>query len=175
MDEVTEQRLVKSCISGDKTAYGALVKRYSRSVFALCLGILSNSADAEDAAQEAFVRGFIEIRNLRQGQRFRPWIMTIARNLSIDNLRRQKITRDILEKQLKNHEQPTEDYSVLEDAISRLDHKYREVLIMYYFDAENTDSVAKKLEIAPATVLTRLSRARKMLREILSQHGVNNG
>ena len=50
-----------------------------------------------------------------------------------------------------------------------------QVLIMYYFDAENTDSVAKKLEIAPATVLTRLSRARKMLREILSRQGVNNG
>lgn len=175
MDEVTEQRLVSGCKCGDRSAYGVLVKRYSRSVFAVCLGVLCNSADAEDAAQEAFVRGFVEIGKLRDGQRFGPWILRIARNLSIDILRRRKIGTDVLEKQTQKGEEATEDYSGLEAAIGRLDQKYREVLIMYYFDGENTDSVAEKLEIAPATVLTRLSRARKLLREILSRQGDYNG
>ncbi len=175
MDEVTEQRLVNSCKGGDRTAYGTLVKRYSRSVLAVCLGIIGNGADAEDAGQEAFVRGFVEIARLRDGELFGPWILSISRNLSIDFLRRQKIGRAVIEKQVGKCEESTEDYSALETAIGRLEQKYREVLIMYYFDGKNTESVAAKLEIAPATVLTRMSRARKMLRDILSRQGVNNG
>lgn len=175
MDVVSEEKLVGRCKGGEREAYGILVRRYARDVFAVCFGVLGNVADAEDAAQEAFVRGFVEIGRLRAGDGFRPWILRIARNLCIDVLRRAKVGRRVLEKQIKVCEESGEDYSGLEAAIGRLDEKYREVLVMYYFDGESSECVAEKLEIAPATVLSRLSRARKKLREILSRQGESHG
>lgn len=175
LDVFGEEKLVGRCKGGEKDAYGILVKRYARDVFAVCLGVLGNVADAEDCAQEAFVRGFVEIGKLRDESGFRPWILRIARNLCIDLVRRRKVGRDALQKQIKVREESGEDYSVLEAAISRLDEKYREVLIMYYFDGQSTDYLAQKLQIAPATVLSRLSRARRMLRDILRRQGDSNG
>lgn len=175
MDVFNEEKLVGRCKGGEKDAYGILVKRYGRDVFAVCLGVLGNVADAEDCAQEALVRGFVEIGKLRDQCGFRAWILRIARNVCIDLVRRRQIGREALKKQIKVREESGEDYSVLEAAIGRLDEKYREVLVMYYFDGESTDFVAEKLDIAPATVLSRLSRARRMLRDILRRQGESYG
>lgn len=156
-----------------------------RGVFGICLGILGSVHDAEDAAQEAFVRAFSQIHKLRSGSRFQPWIARTARNLCYDLLRRKKRGQEILSipsaaarlGQSKLAVAPEEvlvqreDRQRLTDALARLPEKYRLPLLMYYFDGHSTDSVAAMLDVNAATVLTRLSRARKELRRMLQEQG----
>lgn len=168
MDVFSEEKLVAGCRRGDKRAYGALVGLYARDVFAVSFGVVGNVHDAEDIAQEALLKGLVQIAGLRKGERFGPWIRRIARNLAIDFVRRQRTHKQATEQiQLQQRAESTEDYHALEKAIGRLDETYRETILLYYFDGRRTEEVAEKLDISPATVLSRLSRARRQLREII--------
>ena len=167
MDVFSEEKLVAGCRRGDKRAYAALVSLYARHVFAVSFGVVGNVHGAEDVAQEALLQGLVQIASLRKGERFGPWICRIARNLAIDLVRLQKMHKQAAAQiQLQQRAESTEDYHVLEKAIERLDVTYRETLLLYYFDGERTEDVAEKLNISPATVLSRLSRARRQLSEI---------
>jgi RNA polymerase sigma factor (sigma-70 family) len=90
LDERTDNDLVLASCQGDRTAYAGLVGRHYRQTFLVCLGVLGNVHDAEDAAQDAMIQGFQRIRQLRRGSRFGPWVMAIARNLSVNLLRKRK-------------------------------------------------------------------------------------
>ena len=70
MNELSDKELVAICGRGDKQAYPALVRRYSGRVFGICLGIVGNTHDAEDLAQEALLKGLRQIDSLRDGQQF---------------------------------------------------------------------------------------------------------
>ena len=176
MDVFSEEKLVAGCRRGDKRAYAALVSRYARDVFAVSFGVVGNVHDAEDIAQEALLKGLVQIAALRKGKRFGPWIRRIARNLAIDLVRRQRMHKQTTARiQFERRAESTEDYHVLEKAIQRLDETYRETLLLYYFDGERTEDVAEKLNISPATVLSRLSRARRQLREIIENQQETDG
>ncbi len=176
MDVFSEEKLVAGCRRGDKRAYAALVGLYARDVFAVSFGVVGNVHDAEDIAQEALLKGLVQIATLRKGKRFGPWICRIARNLAIDFVRRQKTHKQAAAQiQLQQRAESTEDYHVLEKAIQRLDETYRETLLLYYFDGERTEDVAEKLDISPATVLSRLSRARRQLRKIIETQQETDG
>ncbi len=176
MDVFSEEKLVAGCRRGDKRAYAALVGRYARDVFAVSFAVVGNVHDAEDIAQEALLKGLVQIAGLRKGERFGPWIRRIARNLAIDFVRRRKAGMQAAAQiQLQQRAESTEDYHVLEKAIGRLDETYRETILLYYFDGRRTEDVAEKLDISPATVLSRLSRARRQLREIIENQQETDG
>ncbi len=176
MDVFSEEKLVAGCRRGDKRAYAALVGLYARDVFAVSFGVVGNVHDAEDIAQEALLKGLVQIAGLRKGERFGPWIRRIARNLAIDFVRRRKVgMQAAAQLQLQQRAESTEDYYVLEKAIGRLDETYRETILLYYFDGRRTEDVAEKLDISPATVLSRLSRARRQLREIIENQQETDG
>ena len=90
MDERSDRDLVTASCGGDRTAYAGLVRRHYGHVFLVCLGVLGNIHDAEDVAQDAMIKGFEQIRQLRDGDQFGGWIVAIARNLSINQLRKRK-------------------------------------------------------------------------------------
>jgi len=169
LDVFSEQKLVAGCRRGEKEACAALVRLYAREVFAVSVAVVGNVADGEDIAQEALLKGLTRIGELRKGRRFGPWIRRIARNLAVDFVRRQKAHRQatLSMAQSGQRRQPDRDYHVLEKAIEKLDAKYRETILLYYFDGQRTEEVAEKLNISPATVLSRLSRARRQLRELI--------
>ena len=158
-----------ACQAGDKEAYADLVKRGAPQVFATCLGLMVRVQDAEDAAQEALLRGFASIRQLRAGQRFRPWIVRTARNLCTDLLRRKTTERQALSDRARQPQAGTGSDPALQAALSRLPEKYRLPLVLYYLDGQKTENIAISLNLSPAGVATRLSRARKKLRALLSE------
>ena len=168
MGRDTEKELVMASLGGDRGAYDQLVGRHSNSVFAVCLSILRHVEDAEDMAQDAFIRGFDRLSQLRGKGRFGPWIRRIARNLCIDHLRHES-RRLALESKQKPEEPADEDHEDLKAAIMRLPEDLRVPLLVYYFDGRSTESLARMLEISKAAVLTRLSRARKELRRMLAE------
>lgn len=166
MKEHPDAILVEHAVGGEQAAYGELVRRYSRRVFAVCLGMLANTHNAEDVAQQALIRGFEKIRELKEPEQFGAWITRIAQNLCIDFQRRKK--SEELDEGLKNEKNPAHDrYSDLHEALEKLPEEYRLPLVLYYFNGESTAKLAEVLNLSPAGVLTRLSRARAKLREIL--------
>lgn len=166
-----EKELVRSCLKGDRAAYAPLVQAYAGRVFAVCLGMLGNRHDAEDAAQQAFLRGFMKIRTIRQSERFAAWMGQISRNVCVDVLRRRK--REAVPTPATNGRAgfDAEDERRLQAAMAKLGPDYRVPLLLFYFNGRSTQSIAETLGISQAAVQTRLTRARKQLRELLKAHG----
>jgi RNA polymerase sigma-70 factor (ECF subfamily) len=172
LDERSDNELVMASCQGDRTAYAGLVRRHYNPTFLVCLGVLGHVHDAEDVAQETMIKGFERIRQLRTGSQFGPWVAAIARNLSINLLRRRKATEKAVgaEEFLRRRERPParED---LKQAVARLPWDLRLPLVMYYFDGQNVKAVAEKLEISTSGVYQKLKAAIKELHEVLTTQG----
>lgn len=172
MDDCGDRDLVTASCGGDRTAYAGLVRRHYDHVFLVCLGVLGNTHDAEDIAQDAMLKGFEQIRRLRDGDQFTGWVVAIARNLSINLLRRRKVAGKLLDGQ-----RPTEPVVVesghedLRRAVARLPQDLRLPLVMYYFDGQDVKAVARKLEISPSGVYLKLRTATQRLHEMLTVQG----
>ena len=160
-------------------AYAGLVKVYSRRVFAICLGMLGNIHDAEDVAQQALLKGFIDIEQLRDSDHFGAWIGRIARNLCVDLIRRRKREQIAFAKSqapsYREREAASEGsskkYPELEYTLAKLPRRYRLALMLYYFDGRSSENIAETLQISQAAVYARISRARKRLRKLLEAEG----
>ena len=169
MNERTDEYLVTASRNGDRQAYADLVRRHSRRVYAVCIGILGNTADSDDISQEAFVKGFSSIGTLRSGSSFGPWITHIARNLCRDHIRVSARRRELISERLSDTQPGSTDYSALHEALAELREEYRTPLMLFYFDGKSARKLAEELEISHAGACTRLSRARRELRRIMER------
>ncbi|MHC4520224.1 MAG: RNA polymerase sigma factor [Planctomycetota bacterium] len=164
--------MVACCQMGDKAAYTGLVKTHAGRVFAVCLGMLGDRHDAEDAAQQALLRGFMHIGNLRNSERFGAWIAEIARNLCRDAMRRRRPQGVSVRPNRDGAHADSESHRQLEAALGNLSQDYRMPLLLFYFNGRSTKSIAETLGISQAAVQTRLSRARRKLRDLLAAEGL---
>lgn len=169
MDDRSDEILVDASRQGDKRAYAILVERHYRHVFAMCLGILAEIHDAEDIAQDAMLKGLLNIADLRKTEQFGRWILRIASNLCIDLLRRQKRTRLATAEKLAQPRQTTNKNHDLHWAIGRLPKELRTPLVMYYFDNKNAKAIAETLNISHSGACQRIRTARQQLHELLAE------
>jgi RNA polymerase sigma-70 factor (ECF subfamily) len=149
-----------------------LVKRNTQRIFAICYGIIGNIEDAEDMVQETFMKGLKKIKGLRSETRFSCWLAQMARNLCIDLIRRKKRQKSPIIDGSAAVEQGcilNDPYLDLQEALQQLPEKHRLPLVLYYFDERSTKNIAEVLDVSQALVHTRLSRARKELRRLLSE------
>jgi RNA polymerase sigma-70 factor (ECF subfamily) len=138
-------------------------------VFAVCLGILGDVHDGEDLAQDAVLKGFLKIRELRGSERFGQWILRIAKNLCIDFVRRKRYLRAFRKEQAAGAAQKKDENDDLRLAISRLPRECRVPLVMYYFDNKSTEAIAEKLKISASGVGRRIRVAREQLHKLLTE------
>jgi RNA polymerase sigma-70 factor, ECF subfamily len=176
LDRCNNEKPVFSKGNIDRVAYTELVRNYSARIFAICFSMLSNREDAEDITQQAFLTGFADIQQLHDADKFDVWITQIAKNMCLDCLRRRKLNKIALKQVAADDVTDESDcdqdkYSRLKSALAQLTEEYRLPLMLYYFDGQSTQKVAESLELTVATAQTRLSRARKKLRQLLSTEG----
>jgi len=141
--------------------------------------MLGNIHDAEDVAQQALLKGFIDIEQLRDSDHFGAWIGRIARNLCVDLIRRRKREQIAFAKSqapsYREREAASEGsskkYPELEYTLAKLPRRYRLALMLYYFDGRSSENIAETLQISQAAVYARISRARKRLRKLLEAEG----
>ncbi|MBN2316387.1 MAG: RNA polymerase sigma factor [Sedimentisphaerales bacterium] len=169
MNARLDNSVIRACQNGDKAAYAKLVERHYKGVFALCLGMLGNVHDAEDAAQEAMLKGFLRIRKLKKYDQFDWWILRIAKNICIDFIRRQKRIRasGVKESRLTDHQ--NSDHDELEQALRQLPRELRVPLTMFYFDGKNAKIIAEKLNISHSGACQKIRQARRQLHEWLTE------
>ena len=171
MDRDLEKKLVMSCRNGDKSAYAGLVKGHSGRVFAICLGMLGNTHDAEDIAQQTFLKGLANIRQVRSDELFGAWISRIAKNLCIDLVRERKRARSSLAGAVVPDQRGPRQFAELKSALAKLSERHRLTLMLYYFDGRSTRGLAEALAVSEGAAQACLSRARKKLRRLLEAQG----
>ncbi len=171
MNDRCDMDLVVASRHGDKGAYAVLLERHYRHVFAVCLGMLGNLHDAEDIAQDAMLKGFTSLTQLRKSQQFSQWIVRIAKNLCVDFIRRRKTARAALARQASLDDPAASENHALTQAIGTLPKEIRLPLMMYYFDGRSTKSIAERLNISHSGVCQRIRTARQQLHRLLTMQG----
>jgi RNA polymerase sigma-70 factor (ECF subfamily) len=183
----TEAEMIAAILAGETQLYHELIRPYERNVYLMALSYMKNEADAEDVAQEAFVKGFKSLASFRAEARFSTWLISITLNEARSRLRRKSLVRmDSLDTP------PDEDQNVspalmrdwreipsevlergeirqlLQEAIERLPDIYRQVFLLRDVEEMNINETAEALKISIPSVKVRLHRARMMLQKQLA-------
>ncbi|QEG34052.1 RNA polymerase sigma factor [Bythopirellula goksoeyrii] len=171
--------LVERVRAGDLQAFGILYDRYGRLVRAICYDRLGNQADAEDLAQEVFLRAFHKLEQLQHADQFGSWLVEIARRMTIDWHRRNNAINNLkMEPFFDLHAKDTDDcqLSKLEDlhrAISRLPERERLAIHIFYLTEQPAPVAQKVLELSASGFYKLLERARENLaKQMTSKKGI---
>jgi RNA polymerase sigma factor (sigma-70 family) len=182
--EVSDQELVRRFVgAGDVAALELLIWRHQRLVLGVCLRVLKNVHDAEDAAQAAFLVLARKARSIRNGQAVAAWLYEVAYRIGLTALSRRRrqtarvlpLAEDVADglraDQPCIHEN-RELIDLLDRAVNRLPAKHRAAVVLCYLEGKTQEEVGRLLGCAAGTIASRLSRARQKLRGWLERHGV---
>jgi RNA polymerase sigma-70 factor (ECF subfamily) len=170
-EELSDAKLVALCRAGDEEAWGALVERFSRYVYAICVQAFRLSEhDAEDVFQEVFARVFERLDTLRDDEAVRPWIAQLTRRLCIDRLRsgsREMTadTEDLTEAPDEDVLAKLEEAFDVHDALAGLPEHCQEILDRFFARDESYRTIGEALELPAGTIASRISRCLVRLRE----------
>jgi RNA polymerase sigma-70 factor, ECF subfamily len=174
---------VQRALAGDQAAFGDLVQRYQSAVYNLAYRMLGDPTEAEDAAQEVFVRAWNQLHTFQQDKRFSTWLLSIASHHAIDMLRRRKPQAPLDDVALfveSDDPQPDdlalqgEQREMVQRLLNRLPDKYRSVTVLRYYNDLSYDEIARATGLTESAVKTQLHRARRMLADLLIAAGVTN-
>ncbi len=174
MTAPADRDLILRARRGETEAYGELVARHQTNVFNVCYRMLRNRHDAEDLAQEAFIRALDRLHTFDPEREFGPWIRRVATNLCLNHLEAQKPTAPLDEERDEDKTQsPGEQAEVKERseqiraALASLPPRYRVVVELRHYQDLSYDEIAKELSLPLSDVKSHLFRARKLLAEKL--------
>jgi len=173
--DVTDQDLVERARRGDEGAYDELVRRYTEMAFRTAYVVTGSAADAEEVAQDAFVKAHRALSRFHPGAPFRPWLLRIVGN-EARNLRRaagRRVARELRAARLELARPPADperaaeaaaDRRALADALDALPGEQREVVACRHLLQLSIEETSAALGIPPGTVKSRLARALDRLR-----------
>ena len=182
-----EAQMIASILAGDTQQYHELIRPYERSVYKMALSFMKNESDAEDVAQEAFLKAFRKLADFRGQAKFSTWLISITLNEARGRLRRQSaVPMESLDQTTEEgghispallrdwREVPSEALerkeirAILIEAIENLSPLYREVLLLRDVEEFSIEETAAALTITAGTVKVRLHRARMMMQKELA-------
>ena len=169
----SDDTLVGSAVRGDVDAFGALVERHERSARSLAAALVGPS-DADDVAQDSFVRAYRSLASFRRGSPFRPWLLSIVANQAANHhrsARRRERRLGVVGRRPPLPDLDPADLAVQSDeqklvrtALDTLSTKDRNVLVFRYLLECSEHETAEALHCSPGTVKSRTSRALTKLR-----------
>jgi RNA polymerase sigma-70 factor, ECF subfamily len=183
----SEAQIIEGILAGDTQLYHELIRPYERSVYLMALSYVKSEAEAEDIAQEAFIKAYRHLGSFRAEAKFSTWLMSITLNEARTRLRRRATLKEEPLEPMTDEDQPispallrdwreipsealerAEVRTLLRDAVETLPPIYREVFLLRDVDELNVNETAATLNISIAAVKVRLHRARIMLQKKLS-------
>jgi len=183
----SDEQIVELALAGDVDAFGEIVRRWERRIFALAYGMLGGEEDARDATQETFIAAFRNLRNFRGEAKVSSWLHRIAVNQCITRQRRASVrSENSLEAEEEAggekfaapaHGSPArqaegrERTEAVRRAVSALPPELREVVLMKEFEELTFQEIADTLAVPLSTVKSRLYTALKQLRLRLEKYG----
>ena len=174
MTAPTDRDLIVRARRGDGDAFSELVTRYQINVFNVCYRILHERGEAEDLAQETFVRAYDRIHTFDVEREFGPWIRRVAANLCLNHLEGQKVTAELDDERDADPTQRPESVVELKErsdqirgVLASLPAHYRVVVELRHYQELTYEEIAEELKIPLSDVKSHLFRARKILAEKL--------
>ncbi|GAB4573287.1 MAG: sigma-70 family RNA polymerase sigma factor [Anaerolineae bacterium] len=173
---------VRAAVEGDQYAFGQLVEHYQTAVFNLTYRMLGDPQEAEDAAQEAFLRAYANLDRYDIERSFKTWLLSIASNHCIDRLRKRRLTWLSIDQEegLAPHpalvsNEPTPEATFLDNErseamqalLAELPPDYRAVVVMRYWYDMSYAEIAETLQTTESAIKSRLFRARQALARML--------
>lgn len=180
---VSDADLIRSVLSGNQADYKTLMERYQQKIFSYLYRFLYENRDAaEDVTQSVFIKVFKNLKSVDLDRPLQPWIFRIAHNEAANHLRtisRKKESKldDRQWEQVTTPERVSEiekeeNQVLINQALEKLKVKYREVIVLHYFEEKSYQEIADILGISTNSVGTLLRRGRLKLQEILKQIGI---
>ncbi|MBA3334301.1 MAG: RNA polymerase sigma factor [Acidobacteria bacterium] len=186
VNQLTDEQLVEIAVGNNPEAFGEIVKRWERKIFALCFGMLNREDEAKDAAQETFIAAFRSLKNFRGDAKVSSWLHRIAVNQCLTTKRRTKSRAEsFIDDDERSNEQifvalakispsrtteQNERLKFVQKAVQSLPIDLRQIVVMKEFEDMTFQEIAEVLEIPLSTVKSRLYTALKQLRMKLEKN-----
>lgn len=180
---LNDNELISKVLSGDHQAYAGLVNRYQNYVFTLTLRMLKNREDAEEVAQDVFIKAFKYLADFRGASKFSTWLYTIVNNTCISFLRKKKLEIHSLDNEKvfevadsmdsgfrANLVEQKSRQSMVHNAIGLLGPDDAEIITLFYKSEQSLEEIAQILGLEVNTAKVRLHRARTRLKEKMETH-----
>ena len=177
---LSDEQLVELAVSKDPEAFGEIVKRWERKIFALCFGMLAREDEARDAAQETFIAAYRNLSKFRGEAKVSSWLHRIAVNQCLTTKRRAKTrSEDFIDEEKHEDEryfvapekaspartiEANERLTLVRQAVTSLPSDLRQVIVMKEFEEMTFQQISETLEVPLSTVKSRLYTALRQLR-----------
>lgn len=182
MQHETELELVRKVKNGETDVFNELVRCYQRRLYVAVYRMVHNASETEDLVQEVFIHAFRGIASFNEKYHFSTWIYRIAMNLSINHLKKHRMRAVPLDelpekfaqdKKANPAEQASESIlkEKVKNALEQLPSEQKAVFVLRTYEEFSYDEIAKALKTSKGTVMSRLSRAREKLKDILVAEG----
>ncbi|MEJ7576577.1 MAG: RNA polymerase sigma factor [Pyrinomonadaceae bacterium] len=176
----TDYALAQASAGGDMAAFEQLYERHNRRVYSLCLRMTSNTAEAEDLAQEVFIQLFRKIGSFRGESAFTTWLHRLTVNQVLMHFRKRGVRMEqttddgetpvqIVQGTENPNRMPVVDRIALDHAIAQLPPGYRTVFILHDIEGHEHEEIARMLGVSVGTSKSQLHKARMKLRGLLRQ------
>ncbi len=177
-----DRRLIADCLAGRRDAFGELVSRHQARLYNAVIRLVDSPEDAADVVQEAFLNAYQSLRSFKGDSEFYTWLYRIAFNSAISQKRKKRVavSLDVVgvdgvidPDDPSDYVKPgaalqrSEDERILQNALNRLSHEHREVLILKEIEGLRYEEIAEVLGVPIGTIRSRLHRARLELRDLL--------
>jgi RNA polymerase sigma factor (sigma-70 family) len=180
---ISDNELINRVLKGDHQSYKILVERYQHYIFTLAFRLTESREDAEEIAQDVFVKAFRSLADFKGGSKFSTWLYTIAHNTSITMLRKKKLKVSSLDHegtffQAENQESDfranqMEDKArkqMVNNAIAMLSPDDAQIITLFYKGDQSLEEIGQIIGIEPNAVKVRLFRARQRLKEKMEKY-----
>jgi len=181
-----EQVWLDQARRGDKAAFGKIIEAYQRPVYNLAYRMLSNSGEAEEAAQEAFIRAYTRLDSYNPNHKFSTWLLSITSNYCIDLIRKRRAVLLSIDEPLPPHPSlmserasgpepqimQSEQEEMVQRLLAELAPEYREAVVLRYWHELSYDEIAEMMDTTVSAIKSRLFRARRQLAEVGMAEGL---
>ena len=180
---LSDTEIISRVLQREQTAFSQIVERYQNYVFSLVLRFVENREDAEEIAQDVFVKAYRSLADFRGESKFSTWLFTIARTSCISFLRKRKLDTQSLDNertgiQLANKEsefradivEQKSRHAMLNKSISMLSVDDSQVLTLFYKGEQTLEEIGKIMRLDPNTVKVKLHRARQRLKDKMEKY-----
>jgi len=183
-NNLSDEEVVERVRAEDSELYVEIVKRYQQKLYRYLKYLMNNSPEAEDIVQNVFIKAYQNLFDFNTKKKFSSWIYRIAHNEGINFIRARKKRKQIsledldfplVDNRNSVHEHLTrkEIQRYVKECLNELEPKYREPLILYYFDDKSYREISDILRIPVKTIGTFIFRGKKIMKAICQKKGVN--
>lgn len=181
MKKSSDSFLVKKIINGDSRAFEIIVERYQNFVFTIVFRILKDREEAEEVAQDTFIKAFNSLSGFREESKFSTWLYKIAYRKALDRLRKENFNENqILKEELKNDFETVknglelmlqeERSLIVKNAIQQLEPLEATIVTFYYLEEYSIKEIAEVTGVSEVNIKVKLFRSRKVLFCLLQKY-----